>query len=54
MNDNAMFRTKINLLTRKTVLKVSLFQTYYYYLKISADFFEALKFQFLSRFCTGL
>ena len=30
MNDNTMFRTKINLLTRKTVLKVSLFQTLYW------------------------
>ena len=29
MNDNMMFCTKIKLLTRKTVLKVSLFQIFY-------------------------
>ena len=44
-----MLRTKINLLTQKTVLKSSLFQTFF-----SADFCEAYKFQFLSSFCTDL
>ena len=29
MNDNIMFGTKIKILTQKTVLKVSLFQSFY-------------------------
>ena len=31
MNDNIMFHAKIKLLPQKTVLKLSLFQTFYYF-----------------------